>query len=76
MLFTDIWKLITDTWKIMTKIKNWDINNLCGWAVSQNVPFGGFKWVENISKSCMILSTELRKNVERLFWERFVQVDE
>ena len=24
----------------------WDINNLYGWAMSQKLPLGNFKWVE------------------------------
>ena len=26
-----------------------DINNLCGWVMSQKLPVNGFKWVENAS---------------------------
>ena len=26
-----------------------DINNLCGWVMSQKLPVNGFKWVENTS---------------------------
>ncbi|XP_050064775.1 uncharacterized protein LOC126553680 [Aphis gossypii] len=33
-----------------TKSKSWliyqDCNNLYGWAMSQHMPYGGFKWVE------------------------------
>ena len=24
----------------------WDVNNLYGWAMSQKLPVGGFKWIE------------------------------
>ena len=27
-----------------------DTNNLYGWAMSQKLPVGGFKWKKNISK--------------------------
>ena len=27
-----------------------DVNNLCGWAMSQKLPVGGFKWKKNMSK--------------------------
>ena len=27
-----------------------DANNLYGWGMSQNLPTGGFKWVENLEK--------------------------
>ena len=27
-----------------------DKNNLYGWAMSQNLPVGGFKWIEDVSK--------------------------
>ena len=25
-----------------------DMNNLCGWAMSEHLPFGRFKWLKNI----------------------------
>ena len=27
-----------------------DMNNLCGWAMSEYLPYGGFKWLKNIDK--------------------------
>ena len=30
-------------------LKYWDVNNLYGMVMSQNVPADGFKWVENTS---------------------------
>ena len=30
-------------------LKYWDVSNSCGWAMSQKLPVGGFKWVENTS---------------------------
>ena len=30
-------------------LKYWDVNNLYGMVMSQNVPVDGFKWVENTS---------------------------
>ena len=29
----------------------YDINNLYGWAMTQSLPYGGFKWVEDVSDS-------------------------
>ena len=49
-------KLIANILKIMIKTKNcqtlkyWHVNNLYGWAVSQNLPVKTFKWVEDISE--------------------------
>ena len=49
-------KLIENILKIMIKTKNyqileyWHVNNLYGWAVSQNLPAKNFKWVEDISE--------------------------
>ena len=31
-------------------LKYWDPNNLYGWAMSQNVSLGNFKWVEETSE--------------------------
>ena len=32
-------------------LKYWEVNNVYGWAISQNLPLGCFKWVEEISQS-------------------------
>ena len=31
-------------------LKNWNVNNLFGWAMPQKLPVNGFKWVENTSQ--------------------------
>ena len=31
-------------------LKCWDVNNLCGWEMSQKLQVNGFKWVENASQ--------------------------
>ena len=31
-------------------LKNWNVNNLYGWAIPQKLPVDGFNWVENISQ--------------------------
>ena len=55
-LLIDMQKLIENILKIMIKTKNyqileyWHVNNLYGWAVSQNLPVKNFKWVEDISE--------------------------
>ena len=36
--------------KELSSLKFWDINNLCGWAMSQKSPLDDFKWVENTSQ--------------------------
>ena len=36
--------------KISSCINYWDINNLCGWAMSQKLPTFNFEWVEDISQ--------------------------
>ena len=28
----------------------WNVNNLCGWTMSQKLPVNRFEWVEDISK--------------------------
>ena len=30
-----------------TDIMYWDANNLCGWAMIQDLPYGGFKFLGN-----------------------------
>ena len=32
-------------------LQYWDINNLYGWAMSQNLPVRNSKWVKDVSKS-------------------------
>ena len=36
--------------KELSYCKYWDVNNLFGWAVSQNVPVNDYKWVEDTSQ--------------------------
>ena len=31
-------------------LKYWDVNNLYGWAISQNLPVNNFKWIEETSQ--------------------------
>ena len=45
------------THKESSYIQNLDANNLCGWAVSKNLPVNGFKWTDN-----NIINEELIKN--------------
>ena len=30
----------------------YDVTNLCGWAISQTLPYSGFKWKEINNRSC------------------------
>ena len=39
-----------DKSKGLSYLKYWDVNNLYGWAMLQNLPVNGFKWVENTSQ--------------------------
>ncbi|CAH3161229.1 unnamed protein product [Porites lobata] len=39
-----------DTQKTSTYIQYLDANNLYGWAMSQNLPTHGFKWMRNLTK--------------------------
>ena len=36
--------------KELLYLKYWDVNNLYGWVISQNLPVDRFKWVENKSQ--------------------------
>ena len=31
-------------------LKHWNLNNLCGWAMSQNLPVNKFEWIEDTSQ--------------------------
>ena len=31
-------------------IQYWDVNNLCGWAMSQNLPVNNFEWIKDTSQ--------------------------
>ena len=37
--------------KESSDLQHWDVNNLYGWAMSQNVPLNNSKWIENTSQS-------------------------
>ena len=49
-------KLITGTRKIMIKLKKstylqyWSVNNLYGWARSQNLPVNNLEWMDDTSQ--------------------------
>ena len=36
--------------KELLYLQYWDVKNLYGWGMSQKLPFGGFKWVEEASQ--------------------------
>ena len=31
-------------------LKYWNVNNLCGWSISQNLSVNGFEWVHETSQ--------------------------
>ena len=33
----------------LSYLKSWDVSNLYAWAMSQKLPLGGFKWIEDAS---------------------------
>ena len=52
----------------------WDVNNLYGWTMSQNLPVKNFKWVKDISKSDeSFMKSYNEENDERYFLEVDVQ---
>ena len=38
------------TLKKLTFISYLDMNNLYGWAMSEYLPYGGFKWLKNVDE--------------------------
>ena len=36
--------------KQLSYIQFWDVNNLYGWAMSQNVPVNNFEWIKDTSQ--------------------------
>ena len=40
-----------DKYKESSDLQHWDVNNLYGWAMSQNVPLNNFKWIKDTSQS-------------------------
>ena len=48
----------------------WDVNNLCGWEMSQKLFEGGFKWVENASQ--FINKERHNEDIEEAY---FLEVD-
>ena len=39
-----------DPKKQSTFITSLDMNNLCGWAMSEYLPYGEFKWLKNVDE--------------------------
>ena len=31
-------------------LQYWDVNNLCGWAMSQKIPVNNFEWIKDTSQ--------------------------
>ena len=55
-MLKDVLKQITnnmnyyDHKKPSTFISYLDMNNLCGWAMSEYLPYEGFKWLKNVDE--------------------------
>ena len=52
-----------DPQKLSKYIKYLDKNDLCGWAMSRYLPYGGFKWLKNVdnfvvNSTCECISIE------------------
>ena len=39
-----------DKYKESSYLKYWDVNNLYGWTMSQNLPVNNFEWIVDTSK--------------------------
>ena len=53
-------------------LKDWDVNNLYRWTISQRFPVDGFKWVENTSQSIEDFIENYNKDSDE---EYFLEVD-
>ena len=53
-------------------LKYWDVNNLHGWTISQKLPLGGFKWVEETSQSNENFKKSYNEDSDRGY---FLEVD-
>ena len=38
-----------DKKKELSYLNYWDVNNLCGWSMSQKFTVNNFQWIENTS---------------------------
>ena len=39
-----------DNNKELSYLQYWHVNNLCGWAMLQNLPVSNFEWIEDTSQ--------------------------
>ena len=55
-------------------LKYWDVNNLCGWAMTQKLPVNNFEWIEDTTQfNEDFIKTYNKESDERYFFEVDVQ---
>ena len=47
-------------------LQYWDVNNLYGWAMSQNLPVRNSKWVKDVSKSDKKFVTSYNEKINNI----------
>ena len=50
-------------------LQYWDVNNVCGWAISQKLPVNNFEWIKDTSQfnEDFVKKTKIKKVMKDIF---------